>query len=120
VYRGTFFDHADWSSSAGGIVDGEHVVTPPLYHLELDAAAKVLEETLRSIDPKQFPKAVMAAYQKWNPKGVEGPEHYWLTEVPRGKARVYRVVLIFNAVKAYRATFREDGTVVEADPAVVP
>jgi hypothetical protein len=120
VYRGTFFDPANWSSATGGLVDGESVVTPPLYHLELDAAAKVLEETHRPIDPKQLPKAVQAAYEKWNPKGVTGQEHFWLTEVARGKARVYQVAIILSAVKAYRASFREDGTVVKADPAVVP
>jgi hypothetical protein len=70
---------------------------------------------------KQLPKAVQDAYDKWNPKGVVGRSgHFWLTEVPRGKARVYRVSIILSAIKAYRASFREDGTIVESDPAVIP
>ena len=99
----------------------ESVATPPLYHLEVDAAGKVVEETHRPIDPKQLPKAVQTAYEKWNPKGVVGQSgHFWMTEVPRGKARVYHVNILLSAVKAYGATFREDGTVVQSDPAVVP
>jgi hypothetical protein len=121
VYRGTFFDHANWAGAEVRLVDGESVATPPLFHMEVDAAGKVLEETPREIDPKQLPKAVQAAYEKWNPKGVTGRSgHFWLTEVVRGKARVYRVAILLSSVKAYRATFREDGTVVEADPAVIP
>ncbi len=120
VYRGTFFDPTIWSSTTVGLVEGEHVVTPPLYHLELDAAAKVREETQRWIDSKDLPKAVVAAYEKWNPTGVHGQEYYWWTEVPRGKGRIYRVQIIVSAVKAYRASFQEDGAVVSADPAAVP
>jgi hypothetical protein len=74
----------------------------------------------RWIDPKQLPKAVQDAYQKWNPKGVEGKSgHFWQTQVERGKARVYWVTILLSAVKGYRATFQEDGTVVKADPAIV-
>jgi hypothetical protein len=121
VYRGTFFDHTIWSSTEVRQVGEESIATPPLYHLELDAAGRVLEETSRWIDPKRLPQAVRAAYDKWNPRGVEGRSgHFWQTEVGRGKARVYRVSIILSAVKAYRASFGEDGTVVEADPAVLP
>jgi hypothetical protein len=120
VFRGTFFDPANWWSTTVEFVNGESVVTPPLFHQELDAAGKVLEETYRPIDPKRLPRAVQAAYEKWNPQAVQGREHFWLTEVARGKPRVYRVAIIQSAVKAYRATFQEDGAVVEADPAVVP
>lgn len=121
VYRGTFYNLAEWSSTQVRHVDGESVITPPLYHLELDAAGKVIEETHRPIQPKQLPKAVQAAYEKWNPKGIEGRSgHFWLTEVPRGKTRVYHINILLNAVKAYRATFQEDGTVVKSDPTVLP
>jgi hypothetical protein len=120
VYRATVFDPAAMSSFSQR-VGGEHVTTPELYHLELDAGGKVLEETLRPVhDPGQLPKAVVAAYEKWNPKGVKGQELWWLTEVPRGEARVYRVRIIVNASKAYSASFTEDGSVLAADPAIVP
>jgi hypothetical protein len=62
----------------------------------------------------------VAGYEKWNPKGVKGQELWWLTEVPRGEARVYRVRIIVNQIKAYAASFKEDGSVLAADPAVVP
>lgn len=120
VYRATVFDPADWGRTSGGRIDGERVVTPPLYHIEVDATGKVLEETLRWVRLDQLPKAVLAAYQKWNPKGVQGAEFHCQTEVPRGKNRVYRVRIILSAIKAYTASFQEDGSVVAADPAVVP
>jgi len=120
VYRGTVFD----PRSAGALqihVDGEHVATPILYQLEVDANGKIVEETLHPIlDLARVPNAVVAAYEKWNPKGVKGQEFHWRTEVPREKARIYRVRIIVNAVKAYSASFAEDGTVLEANPAVVP
>jgi len=119
VYRATVF-HPAAMSSVSIRVGGEQVITPPLDHLELDANGKVLEETLHFVDPGRLPKAVTAAYEKWNPKGFTAREHWWMTEVPRGKDRVYRVRMIENAVKGYTALFKEDGSVVEADPAIVP
>jgi hypothetical protein len=119
VYRGTVFDPAAMSSSHQRI-GGETVTTPNLYHLELDANGKVLEETLHFVDRERLPKAVAAAYEKWNPKGVEGREFFWQTGVPRGKDRVYLVRIIENAIKGYSASFKEDGSVLAADPAVVP
>jgi hypothetical protein len=121
MYRGTVFDSASGGAQTKRV--GEEIVTEPiLYHLEISETGKVLEETLRPVfDPKQLPKAVLAAYEKWNPKGVTGSSgHWWMTEVPRGEARVYRVRIILSAVKAYSASFKEDGTVLAADPAVVP
>ena len=56
-------------------VDGEHVATPILYQLEVDANGKIVEEALRPIlDLARLPKAVVAAYENWNPKGVMGQE----------------------------------------------
>ena len=121
VYRGTFFNPADTSSTSVRQVGEASVRPPPLYHLEVDVAGKVVEETHRPIDPKHLPKAVQTAYEKWNPNGVEGRSgHFWVTEVPKGKVRIYHVNILLSAVKAYRATFQEDGTVVAADPAVIP
>ena len=119
VYRATVFHPAAMSSNSQR-VGGERIITPPLDHLELDASGKVLEETLHFVDAVRLPKPVTAAYEKWNPKGVTAREHFWLTEVQRGKDRVYRVRMIENAVKGYTALFKEDGSVLEADPAIVP
>jgi hypothetical protein len=119
VYRATVFNPASGGAHTQH-VGGEIVTTPILYHLELDAAGKVLEETPRFVDTGRLPKAVTAAYEKWNPKGVKGQELWWQTEVPRGKDRVYRVRIIVNAIKAYSASFKEDGSVLTADPAEVP
>jgi hypothetical protein len=119
VYRGTVFDPASGGASTRRV--GEESVTEPiLYHLEVSADGKVLEETAHWIDLKRWPQPVQASYQKWNPKGGEGREVHWLTEVPKGEARVYRVRIIVNAIKAYSASFKEDGSVLAADPAVVP
>jgi hypothetical protein len=116
VYRGTVFDPANVSSASVRRVGDETVCTPPLFELEVDATGKVLEETPRWFDPAHLPKPVAAAYAKWNATGIAGMTVMWHTEVPRGKDRVYRVRIIVNAVKAYSATFREDGSVVSADP----
>jgi hypothetical protein len=120
VYRATVFDPTCSRASQREVGD-ETVSEPILYHLEVSADARVIEETAHPVlDRGRLPKAVVASYEKWNPKGVEGREHWWTTELPRGGTRVYRVLIILNAVEAYRAAFREDGTVVSTDPAVVP
>jgi hypothetical protein len=120
VYRATVFDPASAGASHQR-VGGERVTTPILYHLELDAGGEVVEETLRPVlDLGRLPKAVATAYAKWNPKGVKGRELFWQTEVPRGKGRVYRVRIIVSAITAYSASFAADGSVLTADPAVVP
>jgi hypothetical protein len=120
VYRATIFDPASAGAHTQRV--GEETVTQPiLYHMELTADGKVIEESPRPVlDPGRLPKAVLAAYEKWNPTGVRGQELWWMTDVPRGGARVYRVRIIVNAIKAYSASFREDGSVLAADPAVVP
>jgi hypothetical protein len=117
VYRGTVFDLTDTTLTSGHeLVGGEFVTTPKLYYLEVDAKGKVLEELPRPIGPDRVPKAVLAAYEKWNPKGVKRMATMWTTEVPRGKGRVYGVYILVNQTKGYRASFKEDGTVLSADP----
>ncbi|MFT3883241.1 MAG: hypothetical protein QM703_26760 [Gemmatales bacterium] len=118
VYRGTVFNPADVWSTSVRLVNGESVVTPILDEMEVDAQGKVLEEPLRLFNPQRLPRAVVAAYQTWNPKRVKGQEQIWQTEVARGKDRIYRVKINVNAVKSYSATFKEDGTVLEANPPV--
>jgi len=81
----------------------------------LDSRGKSLEETARPIVPDQLPKAVVAAYEKWNPKGVKRMATMWSTELPRGKERIYGVHILVNQIKGYSAFFKEDGTIVKAD-----
>src|SRR5262249_46776332 len=120
VYRATVFNPASGGAETRQ-VGAENITQPILYHLELSESGKVLEETPRPVlDLKRLPKAVVAGYEKWNPKGGTGQEHRWTTEVPRGEARIYRVRIIESAIKAYSASFKEDGSVLTADPAVVP
>lgn len=116
VYRATVFDPANTSSASHQFVGGEFICTPPLYHLELDVQGKVLEEPPHPIGPDRLPKAVAAAYEKWNPKGLKRMTTMWWTEVSRGKDRVYRVNILVNQIKSYGASFKEDGTVLSADP----
>src|SRR5712671_6295069 len=87
VYRATVFHPAHGQSAR--VIDGESVTTPRLYDVALDSRGKSLEETARPIVPDQLPKAVVAAYEKWNPKGVKRMATMWSTELPRGKERVY-------------------------------
>ncbi len=114
VYRVTVFHPGHGQTSH--VKDGEFVTTPRLYDIELDARGKSLEETARPIGPDQLPKAVLAAYERWNPKGVERMATMWSTELPRGKDRVYGVYILVSQIKGYSAFFKEDGTVVKADP----
>ena len=69
VYRATVFHPASMGSSHQRVA-GEHVATPILYHLELDAGGKVVEETAHWIDPKRWPKAVQASYRSGTRKGL--------------------------------------------------
>ena len=120
TYRGTFFNPASTTVRTKG--EGEEIVTQPLlYDLEVSEEGKVIEETPHPVlKPERLPKAVVAAYEKWNPKGVKGMAVMWTTEVPRGKDRVYGAYILVDAIRSYSASFKEDGTVVAAEPAVVP
>ena len=114
VYRATVFDLASMSASVQQ-VGGELICTPQLFRLELDARGQVLEETRRPIEKERVPKAVAAAYDQWNPKELKRMATLWSTEVARGKDRVYDVTILVNQLKAYRASFKEDGTILSAD-----
>jgi hypothetical protein len=117
VYRGTVFDLSSPTLTSGhDHFGGEFVTTPKLFYLELDAKGKVLEELPRPIEPTRAPKAVVDAYDKWNPKELRRLTTMWSTEIPRGKGRVYHVHILVSQIKSYWATFKEDGTVVRSDP----
>ena len=117
AFRGTVFDLASSTLTSGhDRFGGELVTTPKLFYLEVDAKGKVLEELPRPIEPARAPKAVVDAYDKWNPKELRRLTTMWSTEVPRGKNRVYHVHILVSQVKSYRATFNEVGAVVRADP----
>src|SRR5262249_7733647 len=99
----------------------EIVSQPILYHLQVSEEGKVVEETPHPVlDLEKLPKAVVASFEKWNPKGVKGMAVLWWTEIARGKDRVYHASILVNQIKAYGASFKEDGTVLAAEPAVVP
>jgi len=114
VYRATLFHPGHQRTTQ--FVGGEEISTPKMYEVELDARGKVLEETTHPIEPSRVPKVVAAAYDQWNPKGVQRMVTMWSTEVAVGKGRVYRAYILVSAVKAYAASFKEDGTVLAADP----
>jgi hypothetical protein len=120
VFRGKFFD-LTLSKVRCGQRGDEFVSEPIFYEMEVAANGKVVEETPRPVlDRDGLPKPVQAAYGKWNPKGVKGMFVHWYTSVPRGQERVYTVRILIDQLTLHDATFKEDGTVVHADPAVVP
>jgi hypothetical protein len=96
--------------------DGNEIAVPPMYEVSVDADGKVLEESNHAIERGLVPKAVLAAFAKWNAKGVGGMATTWATEVAAGKERVFRVAILMSQVKFYAATFQADGTVLTADP----
>ena len=119
VFRGKFFD-LTLSKVRCGQEGKEFVSEPIFYEMEVAADGKVVEETYHPVAPDGLPKPVQTAYGKWNPNGVKGMFVQWNTAVPRGKERVYSVTILIDQLTVYFATFKEDGTVVAADPAVVP
>jgi hypothetical protein len=120
AYRGTFFNPAD-TTVRSNQEGGEFVSRPLLYDLEVSDDGKIVEETPhRVLDLGRLPKPVVAAYEQWNPKGITGMFIQWWTEVPRGRDRTYRVGIVINSIKAYWASFKEDGTVIKADPSPAP
>ena len=120
MFRGRFFSLSD-SRVRNGKKGEEFVSEPIFYEMEVAADGKVVEETLHPVlDSNDLPKPVQAAYGKWNPKGVKGMHVQWSTGVPRGQERVYSVAIVINQLTGHGARFKEDGTLVYADPAVVP
>ena len=119
TFRGRFFSLSD-SKVRNGQEEKEFVSEPIFYEMEVAADGKVIEETLHPVlDGDELPKPVQAAYGRWNPKGVKGMFVRWYTGVPRGKERVYMVQILIDQLTLHDATFKGDGTVVAADPAVV-
>lgn len=119
-YRATVFNPASRGAHTQ-LVNGELVSQPILYHIELTPKGTVVEETPRPIlDLSKVPKVVMDSYRKWNPHEVRGMTVSWITQVPRGGERTYSVGILMSAIKAYGATFKLDGTILSADPPVVP
>jgi len=120
MFRGRFFSLSDSRARSGK--EGEEFVSEPIfYEMEVAADGKVVEETLHPVlDWNELPNPVQAAYGRWNPKGVKGMRVQWSTGVPRGQERVYSVAIVINQLTGHGARFKEDGTLVHADPAVVP
>jgi hypothetical protein len=120
VYRVRVFD--PFSPSAQGKAEGdESVITPVVYELELTEGGKIVEELPHPVfDQNQLPQAVVDRYAKWNPRGVKGMAVKWYTELPKGKERVYRVRVLVNAITAYDAAFKPDGSVISAKPETIP
>jgi len=120
MFRGRFFSLSDSKVRSGQ--EGKDFVSEPIfYEMEVAADGKVIEETLHPVlDWDELPKPVQTAYGRWNPKGVKGMFVRWYTGVPRGKERVYMVQILIDQLTLHGATFEEDGTLVHADPAVVP
>lgn len=116
TYRGTFFNPTDPTVHTKRDDDGDLVTQPILYHLEVASDLTIVEETPHPLHLKLVPAGVMAAYQKWDPHQIKAMARMWYTGVPRGKDRVYYVNILVNQIKAYGATFKEDGTVIKADP----
>jgi hypothetical protein len=119
VYRVTVFSSTDTMVYAKKIGD-DHVSELPLYHLELTADGKVVEESRHAVPESRVPKAVLAGYRTWNPGGVKGMAVVWGVELQKGTDRVFSVNVILSSVKTYFASFKEDGSVVAAEPSRVP
>ena len=86
----------------------------------MTADGKVLTESDHPIEKSQVPKAVLDSYKKWNPRGVEGMGPRWSVESKKAENRVYHVEMDLNAVTRYKASFKEDGSIVAVKPARVP
>jgi hypothetical protein len=98
---------------------GDDWISEPLqYQLELAADGHIIEEQAHLISELAVPKAVLASYQKWNPKGLKGMIVAWGAEQPRNKKREFHVSIVFNQIDASGASFYEDGSLIKekSDP----
>ena len=77
----------------------------PQYKLELTADGQIIEEERHLISMLAVPKAVRIAYQKWNPKGLQGMTVAWASEKPRNKDRQFSASIVFNQVDGSFAVF---------------
>jgi len=119
VYRITVFsptDTAVYTKKTGNDTVSELL----LHHVELTTDGKVLEESRHAIPESRVPRAVLDGYRLWNRNGVKGMGVFWTAEQEPGRERVFSARVILSSVKAYSASFMENGRVVAAEPARVP
>jgi len=113
VYRGTVFNPP--AGCPDRRVGEESVTEPILYHLEVAADAKIIEETPRPVDPvgcrRRSSPPTRSGTRRGSRAGSTGD-----TEVPPWEGPVYHVRINRERVKGYTASFKEDGSVVAADP----
>jgi hypothetical protein len=93
----------------------------PLWQLELAADGTVIEEGRHLISELAVPRAVMAGFKKWNPKGLKGMIVSWGVERKRNQKREFVASIVFNQVDGTGAIFLEDGTLVKekSDPVAI-
>ena len=87
-----------------------------MYDISVNAEGKVLEVSNHAINRDLAPKGVIAAYEKWNSKGLKGMVTEWTTEVGSGKGRVYRVTVLMSQVKFYAASINEVTCPLKTEP----
>jgi len=83
VYRGTVFNPPAGAQTRR--VGEESVTEPILYHLEVAADAKIIEETPRPVDPGRLPRRSSPPTRSGTRRGSKGREHWWNDGGARGK-----------------------------------
>lgn len=92
----------------------------PQWQLELAANGTVITEERHLISQEAVPKAVMAGFRKWNPKGLTGMIVAWGVWQKKNQKREFVASIVFNQVSATAAIFLEDGTLVKEKSDPVP
>jgi hypothetical protein len=119
VYRVTVFA-PDVNGARGGKLGDDYVWEMLLYDIEILQDGSIVEESRHPIAHTAVPAPVLSSFRQWNPRGVTGMGPLWAVERERGKERIYLVDIPMSAVLSYVATFKADGTIVQAKPARVP
>jgi hypothetical protein len=101
-------------------VGDDWVAELPQFDVELAADGHIIEEGAHDISGSAVPKAVLAGYRKWNPKGLTGMWVRWGVMQPKNEKRTFMVMVVFNQVDEAHAAFLEDGSLVKEKSSATP
>jgi hypothetical protein len=106
--------HPKAGSRFGQQVGDAHVTTIFNYKLVLKGTGEVIREQAHPIAADAVPKAAKDAVDKWK-RPLQGRTFSveWEAHQEPGAERLYSVYVELNAIEAYRATLKADGTFVK-------
>jgi hypothetical protein len=106
--------HPKEGSVQGKQIGPAHVATLRNYKLLLKGTGEVIQEQAHPIAEDAVPKAVKDAVDRWKrPLQGRTVSVEWLAHQEVRAERLYSIYIEVNAIEAYRATLKKDGTFVK-------